>query len=271
MSSLPRRTFLALAVLASTTLAAESVPGVGARVARRAPGSSERSWKVILTPAPEDLALAQISFRHARQRLSERSLRASVSGPFGDDYMVLVAVTPSATPGVARALVLLVNRPSPLLDPASVRVRLTAREALGEEITSKLANPLTRSGSALAPALCDLARGQALSGSQLRTLGSRGTPLTGFDAASAVAQAYDAVCSLPYASAFRQAVQASVSGGSAPAPQPEPPSPGPPVPGPPHCIPCDPRPGYACPLGVSPSICVASAGRPARLANAGAH
>ncbi|MGH2834230.1 MAG: hypothetical protein ACRDK2_15780 [Solirubrobacteraceae bacterium] len=241
--------------------AAEDTSGANAISAHSKLRLSGRSWRVHLTPAPDDLALAQISFPHASRRLSRRMLHAAVSGPFGDDYMALEAVAPSATPGMARALVLIVNRPSPLLDPVSVRLRLTALGALGEAMTSVLENPLARSSPASRPALCDLAHGHALSAAQLSTLGSRGTPLSGFDAANAVAQAYDDGCSLPYESAFKVAVQSSGGGGSPPAPEPQPPSPQPPPPGPPHCIPCDPQPGYACPLEASPSICVASVRR----------
>jgi hypothetical protein len=214
------------------------------------------------------LALAQISFPHSIRRLSGRTLHAAAGGPFGDDYMAVAVLASSATPGVARALVLVVNRPSPLLDPVSVHLRLTAQGTLGKAMTSVLENPFAPSSRSPRPALCDLAHGHALSAAQLSTLGSRGTPLSGFDAADAVAQAYDVACSLPYASAFEQAVQ---SGGSGSPPAPGPPSPQPPVPGPPHCIPCDPRPGYACPMNVSPNICVASAPRSTRSVSVMGH
>lgn len=262
---------LVAALLTCAMLAAEGTSGTNASAAHSQRRPSERRWRVNLTAAPDDFTLAQISFPHASPRLSERTLRVRVSGPFGDDYMALATVAPSATQDVVRALVLIVDRPSPLLDPVYVHLRLTARAALGKAMTSVVENPFERSSSSRRPALCDLAHGHALSATQLSELGSRGTPLPGFDAAAGVAQAYDAACSLPYASPFKQAVQSSGSGGSTPAPGGEPPSPQPPAPGPPHCIPCDLRPGYACPLNVSPNICVASTTRSMRSVSAVAH
>lgn len=262
-----------LALLSCAALAAGDTSGTNATTARSKPRASEHSWGLQLTPAPDDLALAQISFPHVARPPSRRNLQAAVSGPFGDDYVALAAVAHSATPGVARALVLIVNRPSPLLDPFSVHLRLTAHGALGNSTTSVRENPFTSSSPASRPALCDLAHGQALGATQLSRLDSRGAPLSGFDAANAVAQAYDVVCSLPYASAFKAAVESSGGGSPSPepTPQPEPPTPQPPLPGPPHCTPCDPRPGYACPLNASPNICVASMRRPTRSVNALAH
>ncbi|HLM84707.1 MAG TPA: hypothetical protein VK272_00810 [Solirubrobacteraceae bacterium] len=242
----------AFALLAAGALAIEIVTGAGARAGHVA--VAKRSSFVTLSPAPNDLALAQISFRDSGpQRLSARSLQVAVSGPFGDDYLAAAAAPRSSTPGVLRALVLLVNRPSPLLDPVSVRLRLTAQRSLGAPAVRTLVDPFARPSSGKPPALCDLrTHGHALSGSQLGLVYSRGTPLSGFDAASAVAQAYDAACGLPYASAFKQAVEQSSSGTGTPtppAPQPQPPAPEPPV----GKLPgegCKPAPGYACPAAV---------------------
>ena len=170
-----------------------------------------------------------------------------MSGPFGDDYLA-AAVPRLQTPGAPWALVLLVNRPSALLDPVSVHVRLTARRTLGTPVVWKLTDPLTHPDTGLTPALCNLAlHGGALGESDLRPLHSRGAALAGFDAASAVAQAYDVVCGLPYASSFEQAVRQS-SG----------------------CTPCDPPPGSACPLVAQPGICAAPVAGGARRAPAGA-
>jgi hypothetical protein len=219
---------------------------------RAAHASATRSWITTLSPAPDDLALAQITFpAAARRRLSSQTLHVAVSGPFGDDYLAAGAVSPSFTPGLARVLVVLVNRPSPLDDPVHVRLRISAGRSLGAPAVRTLADPLARSASAPRPALCDLRlHGRALVGSQLRSLGSRGSALAGFDAAGAVAQAYDVACGLPFANAFEQAIAPSPGGESttptSPAPTPGP-EPRPPV----GRLPgegCEPRVGYACPL-----------------------
>ncbi len=230
-----------------------------------AASAAERSWRLTLSPAPDDLALAEIRFHgSARQRLSAQLLQVVVAGPFGDDYLA-VATPRFATPGGSRALVALVNRPSPLLDPASVRLRVSARDWLGAPAIRTLGDALARSSADPRPALCDLSlHGSPLTGQQMSALGSRGTALAGFDVASAVAQAYDVACGLPYASSFKQAVEQ-------PSPSPSEPQPVPPEPAPPHCPPCDPPPGYACPLALTPSVCVAAEALSARRAHAGAH
>lgn len=240
--------------------------------------AAERSWQLTLSPAPDDLALAEISFRGpAQERLSRSSLRLALSGESGDGDDYLAMATPRfSTPGGPRALVLLVDRPSALEDPVTVRLRLSATRALGLPVTLKLADPFTRPRPSRTPALCKLASaGSPLRGSQLRALDSHGAPLVGFDAPAAVAQAYDAACGLAYAGAFRQAVTAPTVPPTLPTPTPAPtPTPGPtptPTPGPPGCTPCDPAPGFACPLAVQPGICAAPAASGARRAQAGAH
>lgn len=242
-----------------------ALTGTRAVAAREAGApSATRSWPLTMSPGPGELALAELSFgRSHRERISPGSLRVGVSGPFGDDY--LAAAAPQfGTPGGPRALVLIVNRPSPLLDPVSVHIRVTALRALGAPTVRRLADPFARPAAGSAPALCELrGHGDALSGSELIALGSRGAPLVGFDTASAVAQAYDAVCGLPYASSFRQAVEQT-----SPAP-PESPSPAPPV----GKLPgegCRPTPGYACPLAAAGASGVA-AEDVRRRAAAGAH
>jgi len=208
----------------------------GRAAAAAAPAT--RSWRLALAPAPDDLALAQVSFAHASggTRLSARSLRVAVTGPFGDDYMATAASRVPAT-GPQRALVLLVNRPSPLLDPASVHLTLSALWSLGEPVVRTQADAFARRAPAVKPALCDLPlHGPALGGWQLDALGSRGSPLAGFSAASAVAQAYDVTCGLPYSNAFARAVE--------PTPAPAPPVGKVPGEG------CVPTPGRACPLAV---------------------
>jgi len=239
---------LALGTTQASTVQVANSAGTGIGPADAA--SVGRTWPLTLSPAPDDLALAGVSFHRAArgQSISPSSLQVSVSGPFGDDYLA-AAVPRLQTPGAPWALVLLVNRPSALLDPVSVHVRLTARRTLGTPVVWKLTDPLTHPDTGLTPALCNLAlHGGALGESDLRPLPSRGAALAGFDAASAVAQAYDVVCGLPHASSFEQAVRQS-SG----------------------CTPCDPPPGSACPLVAQPGICAAPVAGGARRAPAGAH
>jgi hypothetical protein len=220
--------------------------------------SVARAWRLTLSPAPDDLALAEIRFRGSgRERLTDRSLQVAVSGSFGADYLA-VAVPRFRTPGGSRALVLLVNRPSPLMDPVSIQLRLSAQRSLGAPATWRLTDPFaTHRGAthrgAAAFALCGLPlHGAALSALGLSALRSRGAPLSRYSPAGAIAQAYDVVCGLPYASSFKQAVEQLASAPELP-PAPEPPSPSPPAPSPSPPVGkvpgegCEPRPGYACP------------------------
>ncbi len=246
-----------IALAAVAALGAGLVRGGGSHAGRAAVQPGSRTWPLTLSPAPDDLALAQVSFpARGRGRPPKGSLRLAVSGPFGADY--LAAATPRlATPGAARALVLLVNRPSALEDPASVHLRFAAWRSLGAPAMHTFEDPFARAGSVATPALCDLpVHGSPLAGSELRVLSSRGTALAGFGAVGAIAQAYDLACGLPYAGAFKQAVEGPSSVSSpppAPAPSPAPsppvsptPSPAPPV----GKLPgegCKPEPGYYCP------------------------
>jgi hypothetical protein len=217
-----------------------------------AAASGRRSWPLTMFAAPDDFALAELSFDRAprAQLAASGSPQLAVSGPFGDDYLIAAALR-LAKPGVPRVLVLLVNRPSPLLDPVSVHVRLVVSRSLGAPLVRAFADPLARGTGARAPLLCDLAlHGSALKASEVRPLRSRGQALAGFDAAEAVAQAYDVVCDLPHASSFEQAVEHS--GSPSPSPTETPPSSQPPSsPAPPvGKLPgegCVPAPGYACP------------------------
>jgi hypothetical protein len=236
--------------------------------------AGRRAWSLALSPAPNDIALAQISF-HAPGRggVSTGELRVALSAAFGSDYMV-AAVPRFATPGVARALVLVVNRPSALLDPASVRLRITAPRSLGAPTVRTRENPFASADPPRGATLCDLRpHGSPLGGAELRTLASRGAPLAGFDAASAVSEAYDVACGLPHSASFVSAVEHAGSGlpPTTPPPGPEP-APAPPEP-PVGKVPgegCRPAPGYACPEAVrSASPRVLEDG--ARRAPAGAH
>ncbi len=253
-----------VALVASSAFASAPRPPNAAGLDRANASSGGRSWSISLSAAPDDLALAEISFHHAAQgqRITASSLQPAVSGPVGDDYL-LAGTVQRGTAGVPRALVLLVNRPSPLLDPVSVHVRLSARRALGVALVSTLADPFTHPLTGPTSALCDLSlHGSPLGAHGVRLLYSRGHSLVGFDGASALAQAYDVVCGLPSAASFAQAVGQSSSPTPTPPPSPAPtppPSPAPvPTPGPPGCTPCDPAPGYACPLAVQPDVCAAS-------------
>jgi hypothetical protein len=208
-----------------------------------------RTWQLSMSAVPADLALAEISFANAdRTRLERRSLHVAVSGAFGDDYLASAVLHPATKRGPT-ALVLLVNRPSPLLDPAAVTLRISAQRSLGAPTVRRAANPFERPAGAPVPSLCDPQRHGALGASSLSVLGTRGTALTGFAAASSVAQAYNAVCALSSSSSFKQAVERSGASGS-PTPTPAEPQPTPPL----GKIPgegCHPAAGRACPGAVA--------------------
>jgi hypothetical protein len=253
-------------------------------VAALAPGTAvggssalSRSTLLTLSPAPGDLVLAVLRFPGSgRHTLGPHTLRLAFAGLRGEDYLAVAAV---ARPphGGARALVLLVNRPTAVLDPAHVRLRARWSAALGGLSARNATDVLARSGSPRSTALCGLTRsGRALGASALRALSHGGSPLGSFSPGTALAAAYDATCGLAYPLAFKQAVQGSSGGcgttatrsgalccppnamcvpGPEPVPQPAPePSPGPPNPEP-RCPPCNPRPGTACPLVAQPALC----------------
>jgi hypothetical protein len=273
-------------LMASCGLAALGVAGAGiAQATSAGVTASLHSWRVSrlsVAPAPEDVALVEIEFHgaHRPQTISRHTLALTLGVPIGSDY--LAVATPSFHPARStRAFVLIVNRPSPLFDPARIPLRLRTARALGSPRLWSLANLFTDRLVGLTPALCDmpLHGAAALEGSALRTLRSQGRPLVGYGPAAAIAQAYDVACALPSEAAFAQALGrpsggecSSVRAGCCPpnaicatpvqAPTPAPPAP----PEAPRCVPCDPRPGYAC-----PAICVAPASYTARRAPAGAH
>jgi hypothetical protein len=232
-------------------LALVGVAALGAKLVR---GSGElstragtRTWPVTLSPAPSDLALAQVSFHGRVPTGAVHSwLRVSVGGAFGGDYMA-ASVPRLVSERSARVLIVLVNRPTPLLDPVSVHLHVQARGSLGVPRIETLENVFSRSATASRPALCDLPlHGIALAAGKLSVVGTLGQAPTGFAGASTVAQAYDLACGLPHASTFEQAVRAPAE---AQPPQPVPPAPEPPKP-PVGKLPgegCVPTPGYACP------------------------
>jgi hypothetical protein len=228
-------------------------------------GTTARTWSLRLTPAPDDLALAQIRFPHAGRRAVARDLlHIEMRAPFGSDYLAVATPRAGLYGGGAQVLVLLVNRPSALEDPLSVELWLSTKGRLAAHEVRRVENPFAESAAAAAPDLCDLTmRGHALQASELTPLRSGGAALDGFSVAAAVAQAYDVACQLSYEPAFKQVVT-----GTSTQPQPAPPQPTPappqpqpqppqPTPEPPHCVPCDPQPGYACPLTARASVCVA--------------
>jgi hypothetical protein len=248
---------------AGATRAPESTDAHASRSPVRVP---TRTWNVTVSPMPDDLALAEISFHPTapRQAISGRTVRVSATAPFGDDYMAYAAPV-SKTDGWLRLLVLVVNRPSPLADPVDVHLRVTARSTLGKPVVWTLSSPLAHPNRSLTPALCDLPfHGSSLGASGLRALGSRGASLPGFGVASSVAQAYDVACGLPYESAFVHDVAHPSNVPGAPVP-----APGPPV----GKLPgegCVPAPGYACPGAVS-NASPGTAAEGSRRAPAGAH
>jgi hypothetical protein len=246
-------------------------------------GPAPRSWTITAAPAPGDFSLLELSFPRAGVgHPSAASLRVDAVGPFGDDYLAAAAVSggPSRR---ARALVLVVNRPSPLLDPAEVDLRVSAPRSLGVPITLRAGDVLARRLSSR-PLLCDLPDvTRSLPTTDLLALDSQGSPLNGFDADAALAQAYDASCGLAYSSAFAQAVQGAPACGAGAGTQgtvccpptadcaPSPVSPSPPQPGPPGCVPCDPTPGRACPMVTRGAICINDATRAPEPAPAGSY
>jgi hypothetical protein len=251
-------------LLALGAIALVSGQSAGSQTARaRALGATTRTWRLSMSAAPADLALAEISFADARgARLGRSSLQVSVGGPFGDDYLA-TAVLRSVSKRGPTALVLLVNRPSPLLDPTAVALRISAQRSLGAPTVRKLSNPFARRAGASKPSLCDPQRHGPLSASSLSVLVTRGTVLTGFGGASAVAQAYNDACGLHYPSSFKQAVERSVAGGGLQTPQPaEPVAPSQPTP-PVGKVPgegCHPTAGRACPGDVAGATARAAAG-----------
>jgi hypothetical protein len=260
------RRVVALILLAGLlALGLARASGAGTSVASASASRPERRWSLTLAPAPNDLALAEVRFGSATGKgISPDLLRVAVQGPFGSDYLAVAAPRARGSAG-ARALVLLVNRPSALEDPVAVKLFLTAATSLGGHTVLRVSDPLARPSLAKPPALCDVtSHGSALSGSDLRRLESVGAQVGQYSAASAVAQAYDVACGLSYEPAFRRDVAGSSApppAPPAPLPQPPPPQPSPPKPPPqpepPRCPPCDPPPGYACPLA-APRVCTAS-------------
>lgn len=235
-----------LAVLAACAALAVAIPVAGAQGSARPAGRSpQRTWQMTLSPAVGDIALAVVAFPHAARgaHVEHGSFSVLASAPFGDDYMVAGGARGAGTK-VPRALVLLVNRPTALEDPSHVSLRASAAASLGKPQILEALDPFTRRPAKSATLCAITAGGQALAASELIALGTRGTALSGFSAAAALAEGYDAVCGLPFTSAFKQDVAPSSSGtsaGVAPAPEVKAPS----------CPPCQPVNTGACPNALS--------------------
>ncbi|HEX3511097.1 MAG TPA: hypothetical protein VHT27_08375 [Solirubrobacteraceae bacterium] len=233
----------------------------------------ERRFAITLAPHSGDLAVLELDFPARRgARVSAGSLQVAAGAVFGADYLARAAAR-GRVAGRLVALVLLANRPTGPAEPVSVRLRLRASRALGVPARVIRSDPFT---TAVAPAPRCAVSDTALAG--LVAIGWRGQPLTGFTPAAAVAAAYDAVCGRAAPPALRQAVAPAppqCSPGAlcclptaicAPVPAP-PVGPGT-IPPPPGCTPCDPRPGFACPLVLAPGACVAGTGAPVRKGGA---
>ena len=242
--------------------------------AARAAGfaAPQRHSTFTLDPSPGDLELLEVEFpRQRRQSISAASLGFSVRGPFGDDYLA-VSTQRRRPHGDLLALALVVNRPSALEDPASVRLVLRSSRVLGAPHALRLQNPFTSAaspkvlGKVSADLPCQVPRaGASMQASDLRVVGpGRGVALTGFGASAAVADAFDALCGLAYPTAFKTAVHGQAPAGPEPTPVP-------PTPEPPRCPPCNPKPGFACPLETRPAICPAAAPAARRPAAPASH
>jgi hypothetical protein len=238
------RSVRSLALLGASLAACAA--GAPAAVAAR-----DRSVRVTVAPAPGEVSLVQIAFPHpGSARLGPATLDVSAPGVFGADYLAVATLRPAL--GGQRALVLVANRPSALLDPALVVLSVRARRSLGVPRVERIANLFARVPSAPAPPLCDLAlHGGALTAAGLVALGASGAPLGGLGGSEALAQAYDIACGLPDTGTLRRAVSSPVGGG---------------------CTPCDPAPGYACPLTeAAAALCAEPVGSRLRAAAGANH
>ncbi len=208
-----------------------------------------RSWRVsLMAPAPLHYALAQVSV-YSRAGAYPHVV---VTGPIGADYVASARLR-SATAGAEpiRILVFILDRATALMDPAQIGLSVRVSSPASAPTVIEAPEGFPSNEPAIRPALCE--PGGQLEEGDLRTISARGAALSGYSAAGAISQAYDASCSLPYQAAFEQAVEQTPE---SPPPQP---APSPPVGQPPGCQPCTAPPGYACPLLARPSVCVASA------------
>ncbi|HUE25431.1 MAG TPA: hypothetical protein VMP89_01540 [Solirubrobacteraceae bacterium] len=230
-----------------------------------------RTVSVTVSPGGGDLSLIAIRFPQARGMVpGARTVRVRRE-PAGYEA---VAVPRGRAAHAQPVLVLVTNRFTRAEMPVKVRVTVRSAASLGRPVIRVRSHAL--GVPAARPAgVCSLTRGSvAVGAAALLPLSASGEPLEGFSTAGAVADAYNAVCGLPYSLAFRRAVSgtgAECAAGSSceAAPEPAPaPSPGPEQP---KCPPCNPKPGYACPLAASPAYCVAAKSEAAPSAEPAAH
>jgi hypothetical protein len=207
---------------------------------------SARHLSVVVAPAEGNFVLAELSFPGAHgSSMTASSLRLQPPSWSADDAIALA--TPAHPRGSRRvALLLIANRPTNLAEPVSVRLGVLAGPGLGPVTVRRVENPVGHRPTA--PAwLCGLASGG--DAPALRALGAHGRPISGLGTAGAVTQAFEIACGLPAGPQLKAAL-------APPRPVPAP-EPAPPAPERPECAPCNPRPGYACPLAARPAYCVA--------------
>lgn len=241
-----------------------------------APGASAtgqtartRTSSVFVTaPAQFNLTLAQVRFGSS----GGAPARLALSQAPGL-YLVAGALVRRPVAGGPRALILAVNRrPRGSLAPdrARIGVRVTAARRFGLASLRQLATVLPRPPGI--PSICGgPGHRRTLAAADLRPLLSAGPALPGFNAAAAVAQAFDVVCARPSDPAFAQAVTGCSTTGFAagccppnavcaapPSPTPAPtPSPTPtPTPMPAPCTPCQRPPCTTaiCPLAQTAAL-----------------
>jgi hypothetical protein len=253
---------ISLLVFLAALLAA--IPAV-ARAGLSASSSRVRDVAVALTPAPGDLALAEVRFQHpAGDAPSARSLHIAAPAAIGADYLAAAAITHPAGGGRV-VLVLAVNRPTSLLDPASIRFTARAPANLGAAGVLRLTDPIAKPAAKQVP-LCGLAPHGVPPA--MSALFARGARVAGRGATGAIGEALRLSCGGSAAAVFVAAVKGTSETGCGTAAGCEP-APVPPAPGPPRCTPCEPKPGFACPLVASAAVCVASRERRPAAGHAG--
>jgi len=247
-----------LALLAAVVV----VGGAGSAAGSASPHAPP--FTLDLAPAPGDVSLAEVHFRPASARqIRLDQLHVAVTGPFGADYLA-VAIPRGHSAHDAWALILTVNRPSGLEDPAVVKLSVTAPRALGAHTVLRVNDLFSRVATGRRPALCDLSRHDAaLTASELRELQVRGSSPEHLSAAAAVAQAFDVACGHADEPAFRHELvelpsppgtTETTSTPTTTTPTSTTPTPAPAPPKVPGCLPCPPV--GACPDDVRPAICV---------------